>query len=98
MAIVPTARFLHIGFFWSGPPKIAPLEVVFNDALDWARYTQYNWVLWTTTDPATWLARIRPHLGPQDNVVICHVDLSSTPLTYTGWADKWFWEWIQKHQ
>jgi hypothetical protein len=97
MAIVG-ARFVHFGFHWSGVPKVNELEPIFNLALDWARYAPNSWILWTNTDLETWLGRIKPLLGEGDHVFIGEMNLASTPANYTGWAENWLWDWIQKHR
>jgi hypothetical protein len=90
-------RFLHIGFTWAkAEPKITELKPIFDNALDWARYAPNSWVLWTTTEPGDWLARINPHLGEGDHVFICELNAASTPENFTGIQPKWFWTWLQK--
>jgi hypothetical protein len=87
-------RFLHIGFYWSGPPKTSELEPIFDQATDWIRYAQNCWIIRTTTDPDTWLARLKPLMAEKDRVFICEMNTSSTN-NYSGWLDKWMWERIQ---
>lgn len=92
------ARFLHVTFKWGGTPKISELQPVFNTALDWARYTPNCWILWSNTEVDKWNGYIKPHLSPQDSVFICEIDLKAASQTFTGWWDKWLWDWIQKQR
>lgn len=92
------ARFLRVGFTWAGVPKTKELEELFSTALDWARYAPNCWVLWTTTDPKTWLKYIKPHLGESDFVFIAELNLAETSENYFGWNKEWFWKWLDKNR
>lgn len=84
--------FLHIGFNWVGAPKIDELESVFNLAVDWVRYAPDCWIVWTSSSPQKWYARLKPHLEPGDNVFICELRIENR----SGWLPKWVWKWINK--
>ncbi len=86
------ARLIHVGFNFSGPPKVKELEPVFNYATDWLRYAPNCWILWTTSPLDVWYARLKPCLGPGDEVIIYRID----PKERHGWAQKWIWEWLDK--
>jgi len=85
-------RFLHIGFKWDGNPKITELKPVFDNAIDWVRYAPNCWIVWTSSDPQKWYDRIKPHLGNDDHVLICALDLTIRQ----GWLPKTVWDWINK--
>jgi hypothetical protein len=87
-------RFLHIGFNWSGEPKINELKPVFDNAIDWLRYTPNCWIVWTSSDPEKWYERVKPYLGTGDHVFICAVDME----TRQGWLPKTTWAWIDKER
>ncbi len=86
------ARLLHVGFNFSGPPKIKELEKVFDSALDWIRYAPNCWILWTTSSAGTWYERIKPHLGRNDKFIIYRLD----PRERHGWHEEWIWERLDK--
>lgn len=90
------ARFLHVSFKWGETDKDAVVHEVLKTALDWAKYAPHCWILWSTREVEEWLKYLRPHLGTKDNVFIWQVDLSNAGATYTGMAEKWFWDWIRK--
>lgn len=85
-------RFLHIAFNWSGDPKIAEIKPMFDKALDWTRYAPNCWIVWTSSDPARWYARLKPFLGTNDHMFICALDMTSR----RGWLPKSTWKWITK--
>ncbi len=91
-------RFLHIGFYWKGVPKVEELEPLFNTALDWYRYAPNCWVVWTNNNAGVWYSHIAKHITQGDRVLVAELDLDSVPENYTGWASKSFWEWIDKHR
>ena len=86
-------KFLHVGFHWQGPPKITELEPVFGKAFDWVRYSGNCWIIYTNTDIPTWVARVREHMGPNDNVIICEL---ANIRSSDGWMPKWIWDWVNK--
>jgi hypothetical protein len=92
------ARYLIFAFTWSGPSKIDEIKPLFDKALDWFRYAPNGWILWTNTDVNEWFKRIQPYLGPNDHLLIVEADFSEAGKTYTGWQQKWVWDWVQKHR
>ena len=86
------SKFLHIGFNWSGEPKITELKPIFDLAIDWIHYAPNCWIVWTSSDPAKWYERLKPHLGTNDHMFICAVDMK----TRNGWLPKSTWAWIDK--
>ena len=88
-----TGQFLHIAInFKSGAAKMKELEPAFNKALDWLRYAPNCWIVWTTSDPAKWYARLKPVLDEADTFFICKIDID----TRYGWLPKSTWNWINK--
>ncbi len=89
------ARFVHIGFGFTGEPPVAALEKLFSGAIDWMRYDQRCWILYTTTELDTWRDRIRntPGVLSSDSFFLCEF----TPTSYSGYLYDWVWKWIKKH-
>jgi len=85
-------QYIHISFNWSGKTKAKELEPTFNSALDWIRYAPNCWIVWTSSDADKWFSRLKPHLGPQDNMLICQID----PDDCQGWLEQWVWDWLNK--
>jgi hypothetical protein len=85
-------KFLHIGFNWSGLPKVDELKAVFDIAHDWLRYAPNCWIVWTTSEPVIWHNRLVPHITNKDRFLVIEVD----PKNKQGWEDKFVWEWLNK--
>jgi hypothetical protein len=86
-------RFIHVTFSWSGAPKTTILEVpVFDIAIDWIRYSQDCWIVYTTTGADWWYERIRHHMTVADRVFICELNMRDN----SGWLDQWVWTWLNK--
>jgi len=83
-------RFLHVAFLWSGTPKIAELEPLFN--------TPNCWLLWTNNGPDVWYGAIASHMTRADNVVIAEIVFDHVPKTYQGWYNKGLWDWIDQRR
>lgn len=86
------ARYLQIAFNFEGTPKIAELRPAFDKALDWIRVAPNVWIVWTTSTPQQWQARLKALVGPNDHFVIFGIDNK----VRHGWAGAWVWEWLDK--
>jgi len=92
-----TAHYIHVSVAHESPP-ITGLEKCFNSALDWYRYSDYSWVLYTTTDIDTWRDRIRKVRGMKMAEVIffmCVFD-PTVSKSYSGYMTKDFWDWLKE--
>src|SRR5260370_41689300 len=87
-------RFLHTGFTFVIEPELDKLENTFDKAFDWYRYAPNCWVVWTSSSPQKWYSRLKRHLGEDDLVFICELDVSNR----SGWMPKKFWNFIKSHQ
>jgi hypothetical protein len=87
-----SAKFIHIGFIFTGPPPIEALEKVFQGALDWLRYEPHCWIIYTTTDIDTWRNRIHNTAGIQtlDSFFMCEFERNSV------YMHQWVWDWVGK--
>lgn len=85
-------KYLHIAFLWKGKPKIKEIEPVFDLSLSWVRYTPNCWIVWTTSSAQKWYDRLKSHLGIEDQVFICKLDLSERQ----GWLSKSVWKWLRE--
>ena len=92
MITMPIPQFLQITFQFSGQPKIAEVKPEFDKALDWIRIAPNAWLVWTTSTPQEWHARLKPRLGPNDHLYIFGID---NTVRY-GWAEKTVWDWLDK--
>lgn len=63
-----------------------------NLALDWYKYSDYCWVVKTTSDAAKWQTRLRPLVEPDGTLLIFKLD----PSQRQGWIAKGFWDWLRK--
>jgi hypothetical protein len=97
------ARFVHIGF--SSAPPVKELEDIFNSALDWLRYDNRCWILYTTTELDEWRDRIKkvlddvnglqPPTAPKPKGVtflLFEINVD----TRSGYATEFVWEWLSK--
>ena len=86
------AHFVHIGFTFNGPAPIEALERTFSKALDWMRYSQDCWILYTTTDSVTWRDRIHKTAGVSSDVAFFLVEFTGGE----GYMHQWAWDWLNK--
>ena len=86
------ADYLHI---YISPRKNATQEDVekkLDLALDWYRYATGVYVVYTTSSPTKWKARLIDLVKPTGRVFICKMDVNRRQ----GWMNKDFWQWLRK--
>ena len=93
MTIPLMTKFLHI---YISPHKNATQEDVekkLNLAIDWYRYANGMYVVYTSTSSVAWKARLIDLVKPDGRMLICKLYVS----TRKGWMNKDFWEWLKKN-
>ena len=87
------ATFLHVFI----KPKVGvsedQIKQKMNLSIDWYKYSEYCWVVKTTSDVAKWQTRLKPLVEPDGTLLILAVD----PTKRQGWIAKGFWEWLTKN-
>lgn len=90
------ARFIHIGFNFYAPAlgRTAALEKTFNLALDWIRYEEHCWILYSNTELDTWRDRIRklPSISENDSFFLTEFSQGE----YSGYQHKAVWDFMGK--
>jgi len=87
-----SGRFYHIYVVRKGGVSYGTLESKMNLALDWFRYDQKNWIVYSTSDTNRWMSRLKPLVKPDGNIFICELKINNR----NGWMSKKLWEWIKK--
>lgn len=87
------AAFLHI--FLRPKTGVTPAEVEkkMNLSIDWYKYSEYCWVVKTTSGVSKWQTRLKPLVDPDGALLILTID----PTQRQGWIAKSFWTWLKKH-
>ena len=63
-----------------------------NLAIDWYKYSDYCWVVKTTSNVTKWQTRLKSFVEPDGTLLILKID----PSQKQGWIAKGFWEWLKK--
>jgi len=87
-------QFLHIGFNFVNPPDRKALDDAFDKGLDWVRYADSCYIVWTSSDVEKWYKRLKPFLKLGEHLFIVGIDIENRQ----GWLPKWVWEWINKER
>jgi hypothetical protein len=86
------ATFMHI---YISPKKDVTREKVeekINLGLDWYRYTNNIYIVYTTSDITKWQSRLLELVDPDGFMFICEFNINN----YNGWMAQNFWDWIMK--
>jgi hypothetical protein len=61
--------------------------------IDWLRYDERCWILYTTTEINVWRDRIRkvPGVNTSDSFFLCEF-----AGKYSGYMHEWVWDWLNK--
>lgn len=85
-------RFLHIYLRPHSGVTEAQIEAKMNLALDWYRYDERVWLIFSTASLAKWKQRIKPLAGKSGFYFVCEIN----PMKRVGWMSKSFWAWLRK--
>jgi len=61
-------------------------------AVDWFRYDDKNWIVYTISDAKKWFSRLQSFVEPGGHVLIVKLDVND----YWGFMTKKLWEWLRK--
>jgi hypothetical protein len=64
-----------------------------NLAIDWYKYSDYCWLLKTTSNAIKWQSRLKPLVEPTGSLLIVEID----PAKRAGWISRSVWDWFKKH-
>lgn len=84
--------FLHIHISPKSGVSIEKVEAQMNLALDWYRYTNNSYVVFTTSEIEKWMGRLKPLVEPDGRLLIFEINVNSR----NGWMNKDFWDWLKK--
>jgi hypothetical protein len=68
------------------------IQAKMNKALDWFRYDDKCWLVYTSSDQDKWYVRLSPLVKPGGHALIWRLSMSH----YKGWMTNRLWEWIRK--
>jgi hypothetical protein len=86
-------RFLHVSFRFEETvtkERREELNVLFNQGLDWCRYSSNCYIVFTTSSPDKWFRRLRGALRSGELLFIAEIDVESAQ----GLLPMWIWEWL----
>lgn len=87
-----TAEFFHIFIAPKAGVTQEQLEEKLSLAVDWLRYGDGLYVVYTTSDVDTWKRRLVDFVKPDGCLFICKLDIKQRQ----GWMMKDFWEGIKE--
>ena len=91
-SLIAMNKYLHITFNYVGHKgmmgKVQP--IISQYAVDWLRYAPYCWIVYTSDSPYTWVERLRPLMGADENVLIFELNYSN----YYGWTSDLVRKWL----
>ena len=89
-----TAQFFVIYITRLPTATLEEVKTQMDHALDWYRISESLWIVYTTSDPEKWFARLSPLVKEAGRVFICKLDTS----VRQGWMNKDFWSWLRREK
>lgn len=86
------SKFIHI---YIKPKKGVLREAVekkISLAVDWYRYDDNLYIVYTTSNISKWQERLLPLVKSDGRLFICELNITQR----NGWFNKDFWAWIKK--
>ncbi len=88
------ASFYHVFLKPNAGVTEEQIKAKMDLALEWYKYSDFNWIVCTTSDAAKWQARLLPFAQPDGILLIMKLD----PTSRQGWIAKSFWTWLKENQ
>jgi hypothetical protein len=89
-----SGNYIHICLEPKQGIKMETIVEKMNLAVDWFRYTDTNWVVYTTSDISKWQRRLKEFADPDGSLFICELNINNR----NGWMSKDFWKWLRKER
>jgi hypothetical protein len=72
--------------------KSEDVQKVMDLAIDWFKYDDKNWILYTISDARKWYSRLEKFVNPGGYILISKVDTTD----YFGFMNPNLWAWFTK--
>jgi hypothetical protein len=87
-----TGKYYHITLMPNPGTTSDQIEVKMNKALDWYRYSNNCYIVYSTVDIRIWMNRLKEFTGPQGTLFIIELNIKNR----NGWMPKDFWDWLKQ--
>ncbi len=87
-------KFIHVYIDPNPGVTMTQIEAKMNLALDWFRYSDNVWVVYSTADLSKWKSRLQPLASKGGHYFVCEID----PNKRVGNMAKAFWDWLRKER
>ena len=88
------AVFYHIYVVPKEGVSVEEIEKKIDLALDWFRYDDSVYVVYSTSDIKKWMTRLRPLVEKDGRLFVCELNHKKR----NGWMNKSFWNWLRKER
>ncbi|KIC90267.1 hypothetical protein OI18_23375 [Flavihumibacter solisilvae] len=68
------------------------IEAKMNLALDWIKYGNNVWIIYSTATLEKLMTRYKSLVEPEGRLFICEINI----VNRKGWMNKGFWDWLKK--
>ena len=86
-------ELLHVTLVSNPEATEEEIKAKMDLAIDWFKYADNCWLLWTVRDIAAWKERLSPLFRPNGKVLICKINASECD----GFIAKDCWKWLRAH-
>lgn len=86
------AQFIFVQFPRQTKVREEKIRGVLDKALDWIEVSPNSWLLWTSSSPEKWYARLQSAFDTETNMFICVIN----PELRHGRMPRSFWQFLNK--
>lgn len=87
-------KFIHIYIKPKKDVTKEQIEAKLNLAVDWYRYDDNGYIVYTTSNIDKWQIRLIDLVKNDGRLFICELQIENR----NGWMNKDFWEWLKKRR
>lgn len=89
-------RFLHVYIVPKPDVSREDIEAKLNKALDWIRYGENAYIVYTNSNAAKWKERLVDFVKPGGNLLIAKLDIGYPKGFPKGFMSSQVWDWIRR--
>jgi hypothetical protein len=92
MLVVKMPKLYAVSFATTEPQTFNPfwIDGAFSTELDWIRFNQFQWFVWTDKSRDDLVNMIAPYRRPVDQFVVFAIQTEAAE----GFAPTWIWQWL----
>lgn len=86
--------FIHIFIKLSNESDYEQLKKIIDTALDWYKYSDNNWLIYTSSKIDVWMKYLKPLVEKKGKLFVNEINIKN----HNGRMSQDFWDWLKKER